>query len=140
MKKQEAVEQLIHDSLVVGAAHYGVLLTTGRADTSTPVVEHIGWNQIEAVLDVKADVVAQLVDEPEPDPTASTLLERLRFLVDARAEYTHNPNDPNDPIATEVNAGSLLLAILSGENDATGWLPSWKWGAWKALIEEADRA
>ncbi|MFB7890322.1 hypothetical protein ACFCZ3_19950 [Cellulosimicrobium cellulans] len=72
--------------------------------------------------------------------TRDGLLARLRFLVDARAEYTHDPTDPTDPIATEVNAGSLLLAILSGENDATGWLPSWKWDAWKALIEEADRA
>lgn len=91
--------------------------------------------------------VRATVDGPDGDTlervrteARDQVLARLRFLVDARAEYTHDPDDRHDALATEVHAARLLLAILSGENDATGWLPSWKWDAWKALLEEVEGA
>jgi hypothetical protein len=52
-------------------------------------------------------------------------LERLEWLLDARAEYSH------PDVQAEVEVGRHLLSILRGENDGKGWLPSWRWDDWE---------
>lgn len=54
----------------------------------------------------------------------------LRWLGDARGEYTH------EVCQAEARTARHLAEILTGENDACGWLPSWLWGEWEARIRE----
>jgi hypothetical protein len=66
------------------------------------------------------------------DQTITTAADVLRFLADARAEYDHG--DDNDYLSGQINAARTLSAILAGENDARGWLPSWRWDEFAALM------
>ncbi|MDN3309577.1 hypothetical protein QWJ90_01395 [Microbacterium oryzae] len=52
----------------------------------------------------------------------------LRWLADARAEYDHEATQ------REAHAARLLADIIDGQNDASGWLPSWRWDEWAARI------
>jgi hypothetical protein len=64
--------------------------------------------------------------------TITTAAELVRFLADARAEYDHADDD--DYLSGQISAGRTLAAILAGEDDAHGWLPSWRWAEFDALM------
>lgn len=66
----------------------------------------------------------------------------LRFLAEARADYGSSTkvetlddyfqlSETDRRIHDEVRTGELLALILSGRNDACGWLPSWHWDSWR---------
>jgi len=70
-------------------------------------------------------------------------VQKLRWLADARAAYVDGPfetvgqffelSPTMQSIAREVMTVRMVADILEGQNDASGWLPSWKWDEWAAI-------
>lgn len=48
-------------------------------------------------------------------------IEKMRALADARDDYR------DEAIESETHAVRLVSDILADQNDAAGWLPSWRW-------------
>jgi len=64
----------------------------------------------------------------------------LAWLGDARARYLHvdvdtvhsldQLSDTDRTLYIETRTARHLGAILTGDNDGAGWLPSWLWDDW----------
>ena len=72
------------------------------------------------------------------------IVAQLRFLSSARREYFHGTEPEHSGDLDTMKAGDLLVwceaktagqlaDVLAGDNDAKGWLPSWRWSEWESL-------
>lgn len=71
-----------------------------------------------------ADLVLRLSAALASTDARPDALAHMRWLADARAMYS------GPEVAAEAHAVRLVAAIIAGETDGAGWLPSWKWDEW----------